>query len=126
MLNRRAECIALLFEQTPFYDTLEKFTQSLDGWELDIVEADGEIAGVFVVRGPEFHFAKFSDMPATRAHLKKYPGLLIEQYGYAVTKTPKTDTRQQRFNERLGFYKTGEDEYDIHYKIDILRRKSCL
>jgi len=124
-VTQRKQCLALLFEQSPLYLTREQFDKTLDGWDFDIVEANGAISMVFVSKGPEFHFAKFDDTPASRGHLKKYPGSLIEKYGYAVTHTPKTDARQQRFNERLGFYKTGEDEYDIHYRIDSLRRRSC-
>ncbi|MBT9174205.1 MAG: hypothetical protein DDT21_02616 [Syntrophomonadaceae bacterium] len=119
------QCIDLLFSQSPLYLTREQFEQSLDGWTFDIVQRpDGSIGMVFVHKGPEFHFAKFgNDVQATREHLKKYPGALIEQYGYATTRTPKTATRQQRFNERIGFYKTGADEYDIHYRIDHLRKR---
>ena len=121
----RQECIDLLYAQTPLFVTPEQFQQSLDGWKLDpVFRADGGIGIIFVSRGPEFHFSKFgNDVQATRQHLKKYPGEIIAQHGYALTKTPKTDTRQQRFNERLGFYRIGEDEFDIHYRIDQLRKK---
>lgn len=120
----RTRCVDLLFACTPLFLTREQFEQTLDGWEIDpVLRADGSIAAVFVVKGPEFHFAKFDGLHASRAHLKKYPGELIAQYGYALTKTPKTDTRMQRFNERLGFYRVGEDDWDIHYRIDQLRKK---
>jgi len=124
-LTKYQQCLALLFEQSPLYLTREQFDQTLEDWDFDIVEVDGVIQGVFVVKGPEFHFAKFGSEPATREQLKKYPGSLIEKYGYATTRTPKTDLRQLRFNQRLGFFQTGEDEYDIHYRIETLRGKSC-
>ena len=125
----RDQCIDLLFADTPLFLTREQFEQSLDGWTLDpVFRTDCSICLIFVSRGPEFHFAKFgADIQISRAHLKKYPGSLIEKYGYALTKTPLADRRQQRFNERLGFYRIAEDEYDIHYRIDHLRKKesSC-
>src|SRR5215207_5462171 len=121
----RQQCIDLLFAETPLFITREQFEQSLEGWTLDpVLRADGSIGIIFVSRGPEFHFAKFgADIQASREHLKKYPGALIAEHGYALTKTPKTAVRQQRFNERLGFYRVGEDDWDIHYRIDHLRMK---
>lgn len=121
----RQNCIDLMFAETPLFITREQFAQSLDGWTLDLVlRDDGSIAIIFVSKGPEFHFSKFgSDIQISRAYLKKYPGSLIEKYGYALTKTPLTDARQIRFNERLGFYRIAEDEFDIHYRIDHLRKK---
>lgn len=128
LYNRQA-CIDLLFSQTPLFMTREQFAKSLDGWTIDpVLRDDGNISLIFVSRGPEFHFAKFgTDLQASRDLLKKYPGELIAQHGYALTKTPKTDTRQIRFNERLGFCRVGEDEFDIHYRIDQMRKKepSC-
>lgn len=110
----------MLYQQSPLYLTRAQFEQSLAGWEFDFVlRKDNTLALVFLVKGPEFHFAKFgNDLQVTREHLKKYPGSLLAKYGYALTKTPKTDQRQQRFNERLGFFRIGEDEFDIHYRIE--------
>lgn len=105
--------------------TRAEFAQSLEGWTIDpVCRPDGSIGLIFVSNGPEFHFQKFgTDIQASRAILKKYPGEIIATHGYALTKTPKTDARQQRFNERLGFYRVDEDEFDIHYRIDHLRKK---
>lgn len=124
-MNQRQQCIDLLFADTPLFLTREQFEQSLDGWTLDpVLREDGSIGIIFVSKGPEFHFQKFgTDIQATRAILKKYPGEIIARHGYALTKTPKTDTRQARFNRRLGFFVTGEDEFDFHMRIDHLRKK---
>lgn len=121
----REKCIDLLFSDTPLFLTREQFEQSLDGWALDpVLRPDGSIGIIFLSKGPEFHFQKFgTDIQASRAILKKYPGEIIAAHGYALTKTPKTDTRQLRFNTRLGFYQVGEDEFDIHLRIDHLRVK---
>jgi hypothetical protein len=121
----KQRCIDLLFADTLLFITREQFEQSLDGWTLDpVCRTDGSIGLIFVSKGPEFHFAKFgADIQASRDILKKYPGELIAAHGYALTKTPKTDARQLRFNTRLGFYQTGEDEFYIHLRIDHLRAK---
>ncbi len=123
-MTTREQCIDLMFAKFPLYLTKEQFIASFHGWGFDAVHRpDGTIGAIFTFKGPEFHFAKFgSDIQASRVHLKKYPGELIARHGYALTKTPKTDTRQQRFNERLGFYRIGEGEFDIHYRIDHLRK----
>lgn len=123
----RLELLDLLWQQAKetLYLTRQQYAESLDGWELDpLYREDGTVSFIFVVRGPEFHFAKFgADVQASREHLQRYPGTLIQQYGYAITKTPKDAPRQQRFNERLGFYRIGEDQFDVHYRIDQLRKK---
>jgi len=118
--------VDLLWQQARerLYITREQFEQSLEGWFLDTIQGPNGIAAVFVVKGPMFHFAKFDPtVKATRDHLRKYPGSLIAKYGYATTTTPKEDTRQRRFNERLGFFQTGEDDLDIHYRIEKLKFK---
>jgi len=122
--------LELLWQQSreKLYITQAQFEQSLEGWFLDTIQGPNGIAAVFVVKGPMFHFAKFDPLVnATRDHLRKYPGSLIAKYGYATTTTPKEDARQRRFNERLGFFQTGEDDLDIHYRIEKLnfKEKSC-
>lgn len=122
---RRAKCLDLLWEHAKdtLYLSREQYEQSLGGWTLDpLHRPDGSISFIFVVKGPEFHFAKFgNDVQASREHLLRYPGTLIQKYGYALTKTPKTDARQARFNRRVGFFVTGEDEFDLHMRIEKLR-----
>lgn len=111
------DILGALWEQSPLFLTRAEFEKSLEGCTFDPVYVNGEAVAVFVVKGPEFHFAKFTDTPCSREHLRKYPGSLIAQYGYATTRTPKDDTRQQRFNERLGFRRYGEDEHDVLYTV---------
>lgn len=125
MNTSRAHCIDLLYAVTPLYVTREQFEKTLEGWDLcPYFREDGSVGMVFATKDAEFHFAKFdSEMTITRLHIRNHPGALIKSHGYALTKTPHAATRQQRFNERLGFYKVGEDEFCIHYRIDQLRKK---
>ena len=122
-MTDRQRCIDKLFADTPLFITRAQFEQSLEGWTLDpVLRADGSIGIIFVSNGPEFHFQKFgTDIQASRDILNKYPGEIIAQHGYAMTKTPKADTRQARFNRRLGFFVVGEDEFDLHMRIEKLR-----
>ncbi len=120
------DLIGRLWQDSPLFLSRAEFAKTLEGWTFDpVYDADNEMTGVFLVNGPTFHFAKFTDAPATKSILRKYPGQLIEQHGYALTSTPKDDARQLRFNSRLGFFKVGEDEYDIHLRIDRSRVKEA-
>ncbi len=122
MTLAREELLDLLWQDSPFYLTREDFAASLEGWKLEPVMQDDRLAVVFVVNGPEFHFHKADPAyQCTRETLRRFPGELIARYGYALTKTPIEDRRQLRFNERLGFYRTGEDEEFVHLRIDQLR-----
>jgi hypothetical protein len=118
----RSDLIDRLWSDSPLFLSREEFARTLDGWELEPVMQDGKLAVIFVTKGPEFHFAKLDPAyQCTREILRRFPGEVIERHGYALTKTPKDDLRQMRFNQRLGFYRIGEDEYDIHLRIDTMR-----
>jgi hypothetical protein len=124
----RAQIIDRLWEESPLFLTREQFEQTLLGWKLEVVHGPSGVAGVVVSKGAEFHFSKWdASFPIGRDILRRWPGELIAKYGYALTRTPKEDTRQRRFNERLGFEAVGEDQFDIHYRITRLRVKetSC-
>lgn len=125
----RREIIDRLYQDSPLFSAREQFEQTLDGWDIQEVHGANGIAGVVVSKGPEFHFAKWDPAyQVTREDLRRWPGELIAAHGYALTRTPKEDARQRRFNERLGFVAVGEDEYDVHYRITAFRHKEqpCL
>jgi hypothetical protein len=100
----------------------EQFIASLDGWTIEGLEIDGELAFVGMQKGPEFHFQNFgAKHRITMKMAKAYLQPLITQYGYVMTRTPKDDARQHRFNRRFGFEITGEDEFDVHYRLERIR-----
>jgi hypothetical protein len=116
------DIIERLWKDSFLFITRDEFEISLLGWTIDPVYSNGEVAAVFLVNGPKFHFAKFDHkLQAGKAILRKYPGELIAKYGYAETSTPKEDSRQLRFNRRLGFFVTSEDEFDFHLRIEKMR-----
>lgn len=104
----------------------DEFLRSLEGWQSEPVYCDGELAFVFFIKGPEFHFQSLSKrhlvllMKMSRERLQK----LIDIHGYALTRTPKMDTRQHSFNRAFGFSPVGEDEFDVCYRIETLRGRS--
>jgi hypothetical protein len=103
------------------YITKEEFLKSLEGSYIEPIEIDGELAFATLQKGPLFHFHSFGtkrqiSLKMIRAFLQK----IIDQYGYAETRTPKDDERQHRFNTILGFKQVGEDEFDTHFRIERL------
>lgn len=118
----RAEILERLWADSPLFLTREAFEHGLQDWTFHEMHRGGRLVAVFISKGAEFHFTKWdAGYHFTRDDLREWPGGLIERYGYADTRTPKTDTRQRRFNERLGFVQIGEDEFDVHYRITRLR-----
>lgn len=84
---------------------------------------DGELAFVALVRGPEFHFASAgSGKPLSIRAIKTFLKNIIDVHGFAQTKTPVGDFRQQRFNESIGFRRMSEDKDYITYRI---RKVQC-
>ena len=107
------------------YISKEQYIKSLDGYAIvPEFNDDGQMIGAVIHKGPHFHFILFGiKWKLTKAMLAKWPGSLIEEYGYAETMTPVEDTRQQRFNKRIGFVETKRDANYIYYKIE--RVTSC-
>jgi hypothetical protein len=93
----------------------EQFAAGLQQYDQVLVTP----AFVFLAKGPEFHFLSLgTKQPMSLKFIRETLSAFIKQHGYACTRTPVEDKRQQRFNEKLGFYKTHEDEHDIFYRID--------
>ena len=105
-----------------FFSTKEAFVSGLQELEIYPILRDGEILVIVSTKGPEMHFETMhTGRPITRGVVREVLDPLISKYGYAVTKTPKHEIRQRRFNELIGFVMVGEDEYDIHYRIERVR-----
>jgi hypothetical protein len=43
---------------------------------------------------------------------------LLERYGYATTRTPREELRQQRLNVLIGGRVTEESEFFVHFRLD--------
>lgn len=106
-------------EPTVFFEK-DIFVRAYDGWHIYPVVDKGLLLAIVAEKGPEFHFQAMGTSIPRRIVVSVLQGL-IDRHGFAVTKTPKEENRQHRFNRLVGFEVTGEDEYDVYYRIDRVR-----
>lgn len=106
------------------------FDVGLEGWELSTKELDGQIVGAIVTKGPEFHFVLFGPKRRiTRALVADCVQPQIDKFGFVLTKTPKEDIRQHRFNLIVGFKVETTDEFYTYFRMERLNFrgvKPCL
>lgn len=124
----RAALIDRLWEESPLFLSRAEFARTLQGWEVHAVDGPSGLGAIVITKGPEFHFQPCAtDFQVTRDHLRRWPGELIARYGYALTRTPKDDARQCRFNARLGFKVVGEDGefYEMRIERQRVKEPSC-
>lgn len=103
--------------------TKEEYVRSLEGWAIEPVEIDGVLAFAILTKGPELHYDSFGT--GHRIPLKLFADRIwsvVDRHGYLVTRTPKDDERQRKINQRFGCVVTGEDQYDIHFRLE---RPAC-
>ncbi len=75
--------------------------------------------GVVIIKGTEIHLAcKPAGIRGTRRMLRQVLGGVIARHGCATTRVPRRATASRAFVTRLGFYETGADAVDIHYRIE--------
>lgn len=99
--------------------TKEQYLDQLRTFAIEPIWRDGVLIAAVLRRGPEMHFATFkTGCPITRPMIRDWFAPQFAQYGYVDVRTPRLDKRQQRINEKLGFVQIGEDEYNIHYRLD--------
>ena len=102
--------------------TKREYLAGLEGWKVSPFEREGALLGAAITKGPEFHFVTFGGRwNLTRADIRSWLKPILDEYGCVTTKTPKDDTRQQRFNRLLGFVPEGEDEFFVHMRLTKLR-----
>lgn len=108
----------------------QDFVSGLEGWDIVPRDIDGSTIGATLTRGPEFHFVTFGlrkTFPSSLISECLQP--ILDKHGFVVTRTPKDDIRQRRFNALIGFRVMSEDEYYVNFHMDQLhlhRGKSCL
>jgi hypothetical protein len=113
----------LLWEKAEpvLFITKDEYLATLAEWVIKPVHLDGELAWITVQKGPEFHFQSVGKTRVMPLRLiREFLQGILSEHGFALTKTPIEDTRQQRFNERFGFHRVGQDQYDVHYRLDHL------
>lgn len=100
------------------YMTKGQFVRGLDDWEIKDYRIDGALAFVTLTQGPEIHYTTFGIGRLSIAMIRGWVAPIIERYGYATTKTLKSEPRQHRLNIRIGATVCGEDEFFTHYRLD--------
>lgn len=99
----------------------EDFLSDLAPWTIVPVEIGSELAVLTLQKGACFHFFSLGTRhPITRRMIFEFLRPIIAEFGYAETRTPKSDTRQHRFNRIFGFQPVGEDAFDVIYRITAL------
>jgi hypothetical protein len=113
--------VRLLWQQIEpiVYITREQFERGLAEWDVTAIEVEGKLAFVTLTQGPEFHYTSFdTGTPITLAMIRGWLEPILAKYGYATTRTPKSEPRQHRLNLRLGCTVCDEDEFFIHYRLE--------
>lgn len=99
----------------------DEYLKTLAEWVVKAVHVDGELAWITVQKGPEFHFQNVGQTRVMPIRLiREFLQGIIDEHGHAITRTPIEDVRQQRFNERFGFQRIGQDQFDFIYRIERL------
>ena len=86
-------------------------------YEITPIHRADRIVAVLQQKGPEFHFLSFGEYTFKHQEILDVLHKIIADHGCVITTTPKSDTRQQRFNERIGFRRIGEDDDGIRYQL---------
>lgn len=125
----RADLVDILWQHRPslLFASRAQFEAALDGWEIDPREIDGDLAFIFLTKGPELHFTTLqTGHPMPKAMARDVLQKIIDAHGHVIVKTPRHEERQQRFNRTIGFHEIGGDAYNVHFRMDRFGRGACL
>lgn len=107
----------------------KEFAESIKDWCITPRYIDGELIGATLDFGAEFHFVTFGKRkPLSAALITECLQPIITRCGYVLTRTPKEDMRQRRFNELIGFSVHDEDEHYVNFimnRINFHRGQEC-
>ena len=104
------------------YITKAEYLAGLEGWTIIPHKVGSLVVGAVLTKGSELHFVTFGETwKLSRVNIRQYLAPVLAREGCVTTKTPKDDTRQQRFNRLIGFTDDGEDEFFLHMKLTKLR-----
>lgn len=97
----------------------DEFFEGLKDWELKPIEVDGELAAVVAVKGNELHVSSgenFRGKWLSRRVIKNVLGVILSEYGQAITCVNWGNKAACEFVERLGFVPDN-----IVYRLDKLK-----
>lgn len=87
----------------------EALERALAEWEVLEFVQDGEVRGVAIVKGTEFHCQTFPGFRPRRAEMREFLRPLLERHGCLTTRVAHGDLANQRFNKAFGFERTWSD-----------------
>lgn len=120
----RNDLIECLWQQSAPYLFIkrEEFFGHMDGWDMEPVAINGQLAFIVATKGAEFHFASLGTHRLPLQLARQIVQRLVDVYGFAMTRAPKEDQRQHLFNLAFGFEMVHETEYDVVYQIGSTER----
>ena len=120
-MESRQHCIDILYRHVceTVYIAREVYEETLVGWDVQPIILDVQQIGVSMIRGTEIHISVTPENAIRHARriIRVCLNENIKKLGNMTTISFK-DAETVRFLERLGFYKTGEDETFFSYRID--------
>lgn len=100
--------------------TPDEALQYLAVWEVVPYEDGGELLGVGLINGTEFHCLTLPGFKVDRPKLREYLRPLIEREGMLTTRLAHADTANRRFNRLFGFKHSWSDDQFHYYVMDEL------
>lgn len=88
--------------------------RSLAGWECIEHFQGGDVAGIAIIKGTEFHCELFPGFKLKRKEMRAFLRPLFERHGFLTTRVAHADVANQRFNKVFGFERTWSDD-TFHY-----------
>lgn len=93
--------------------------ESMLDWRFLPMYVDGRVCFALMVRGPEFHVLSLrTGAPFPMKLFRSMLDDLVQECGYACTRTPLHEAKQHRVNAMLGLKIVKTDELDVYYRLD--------
>ena len=100
----------------------------MDGWKITSAYRHGEEVAKVYTKGPEIHIETFvTGRALTRRNVIEHLAPLIEEYGFATTRVPISET-DHKLRTALGFTQTWNDDqfsYWVLTELPFSRDKIC-
>lgn len=117
----RADILRVIYKsvehRAPF--DLAQFEQAMQDWDVLPLHEHGELIGGVLAKGNELHVGYARQPRATiRPYIRAILGKALEEHGVVLTSVQAENIVGQRFCERLGFVKIGEEGGTIRLRCD--------
>ena len=117
----RHDCVSMLYERIKDRAgcTLSEYEKAIENWDILKADAGGKLAAIGITKGPEFHVVAIQPGKwASRRLFSETLGKAIRNYGYAETSVMKGNAEGEKFVQRIGFVKVGENGMTTIYRLE--------